>query len=161
MVRHKHRHTNHHAAASLAFKLAPALLGVTHDASATRPATSTTAPPCPSPTRRARGTGRAIALEAVFESRVVVVVSSSVVRSGHTGISRNAATNRTRSGPYRTATRGVPGRSKSGDLRTCLVAFPRCDAAAGRPGGCEHFPCLGHSEMTPPGRALNHLVKRL
>ena len=155
-MRHKHRHTNHHAAASLAFKFAPAPLGVTHDASATRPATSTTAPPCPSPTRRARGTGRAIAREAVFESRVVVVVSSSVVRSGHTGISRNAATNRKRSGPYRTATRGVPERSESGDLRTCLVAFSRCDAAAGRPGGCEHFPCLGHSCMTP-GRANNHL----
>ena len=154
-MRHKHRHTNHHAAASLAFKFAPAPLGVTHDASATRPATSTTAPPCPSPTRRARGTGRAIAREAVFESRVVVVVSSSVVRSGHTGISRNAATNRKRSGPYRTATRGVPERSESGDLRTCLVAFSRCDAAAGRPGGCEHFPCLGHSCMTP-GRATNH-----
>ena len=133
----------------------PAPFGVTHDASATRPATSTTAPPCPSPTRRARGTGRAIAREAVFESRVVVVVSSSVVRSGHTGISRNAATNRKRSGPYRTATRGVPVRSASGDLRTCLVAFSRCDAAAGRPGGCEHFPCLGHSCMTS-GQAINH-----
>ena len=74
---------------------------------------------------------------------------------GHTGMSRNAATNRKRSGPYRTATRGVPERSESGDLRTCLVAFPRCDAAAGRPGGCEHFPCLGHSCMTS-GRATNH-----
>ena len=30
LVRHKHRHTNHHAAASLAFKFAPAPLGVTH-----------------------------------------------------------------------------------------------------------------------------------
>ena len=109
--------------------------------------------------RRARGTGRAIAREAVFESRVVVGVSSSVVRLGHTGISRNAATNRKRSGPYRTATRGVPERSGSGDLRTCLVAFPRCDAAAGRPGGCEHFPCLGHSCMTP-GRAINQRGER-
>ena len=157
LVRHKHRHTNHHAAASLAFKFSPAPLGVTHDASATRPATSTTAPPCPSPTRRARGTGRAIAREAVFESRVVVVVSSSVVRLGHSGISRNAAANRKRSWPCRTATRGVPERSESGDLKTCLVAFPRCDAAAGRPGGCEHFPCLGHSCMIP-GRATNHTL---
>ena len=157
LVRHKHRHTNHHAAASLAFKSPPAPpLDVTHDASATRPATSTTAPPCPSPTRRARGTGRAIAREAVFESRVVVVVSSSVVRLGHTGISRNAATNnRKQSGPYRTATRGVPERSEPWGLRTCLVAFPRCDAAAGRPGGCGRFPCLGHSCMAP-GRAINH-----
>jgi len=154
LVRHKHRHTNHHAAASLAFKFPPAPLGVTHDASATRPATSTTAPPCSSPTRRARGTGRAIAREAVFESRVVVVVSSSVVRSDYTGVSRTAATNRRRSGPYRTATGGVPERSESGDLRTCLVAFSRCDVAAGQPGGCEHFPCLGHSCMTP-GRATN------
>ena len=34
----------------------------------------------------------------------------------------------------------IPERSKSEDLKTCLVAFPCCDAAAGRPGGCEHFP---------------------
>ena len=46
-------------------------------------------------------------------------------------------------------------RSASGDLRTCLVAFSRCDAAAGRPGGCGHFPCLGHSCMTS-GQATNH-----
>ena len=85
LVRHKHRHTNHHAAESLAFKFAPAPLGVTHGASATRRATSTTAPPCHSPTRRARGAGRAIAREAVFESRVGVVASSSVVRLGITG----------------------------------------------------------------------------
>ena len=41
-------------------------------------------------------------------------------------------------------------RSASGDLRTCLVAFSHCDAAAGRPGGCEHFPCLGHFCMYDP-----------
>ena len=42
--------------------------------------------PRPSPTRRARDTGRAIAREAVFESRgVAVVASSSVVRLGITG----------------------------------------------------------------------------
>ena len=105
-------------------------------------------------TTPARGMGRAIAREAVFESRVVVVVSSSVVRSGHKGISRNAATSRKRSGPYRTATRDIPEKSESGDLKTCLVAFSRCDAAADRPGGCEHFTCLAHSCMTP-GRATN------
>ena len=71
-------------------------------------------------------------------------------------LAKNAATNRKRTGPYRTATRGVPVRSASGDLRACLVAFSRrCDAAAGRPGGCEHFPCLGHFCMTP-GHAINH-----
>ena len=36
-----------------------------------------------------------------------------------------------------------------------MVAFSRCDAAAGRPGGCEHFPRLG-STCNTPGRALNH-----
>ena len=154
LVRHKYRHTNHHAAASLSFKFVPAPLGVAHDTNATRPTARITAPPCPSHTRRTRGTGRAGAYEAGFVFRVVVVASSSVVRLGHTGISRNAATNRKRSGPYRTATRGVPVRSASGDLRTCLVAFSRCDAAAGRPGGCEHFPCLGHSCMTS-GQATN------
>ena len=159
LVRHKYRQTKHHAAASLSFKFAPASLGVAHDTNATRPTARTTAPPCSSHTRRTRGTGRAGAYETGFVFRVVVVASSSVVRSGHTGISRNAATNRKRSGPYCTATRGVPERSASGDLRTCLVAFSRCDAAAGRPGGCEHFPCLGHSEMTP-GRALNHKGER-
>ena len=148
LARHKRRHTNRHAAASLAFKFSPAPLGVTHDASATRPATrpatSTTAPPCPSPTRRARGKGRAIAREAVFESRIGVVASSSVVRLDITGTALNATTARKRRGPYRTATRGgVPERSESGDLKTCLVAYSRCDAAAGRPGGCEHFSCLG------------------
>ena len=152
MVRHKYRHTNHHTAASLSFKFVRASLGVAHNTNATRPATSTTAPPCPSSTRRTRGTGRAIAREAVFESRVVVVVSSSVVRLGHSGISRNAATNRKRSGPYRTATRGVPERSESRDLRTCLVAFSRCDAAAGRPGGCETDPELKGRWTAPPAK---------
>ena len=117
--------------------------------------TSTTAPSCPPPTRCAGGPTRAVACEVEYFFRVVVVASSSVVRSGHTGMSRNAATNRKRSGPYRTATRGVPVRSTSGDFRTCLVAFSRCDAAAGRPGGCGHFPCLGHSGMTS-GQATNH-----
>ena len=159
-MRHKYRHTNHHAAASLPFKFVPAPLGATHDTNATRPTTSTTVPPYPPPTRCADGPTPAVACKAEYFFRVVVVASSSVVRLGHTGMSRNAATNRKRSGPCRTATRGVPERSESGDLRTCLVAFPRCDAAAGRPSGCEHFPCLGHSCMTP-GRAINHLEQPL
>ena len=143
LVRHKYRQTKRHAAASLSFKLAPASLGVAHDTNATRPTARTTAPPCSSHTRRTRGTGRAGAYETGFVFRVVVVASSSVVRSGHTGISRNTATNRKRSGPYRTATRGVPVRCTSGDLRTCLVVFSRCDAAAGRPDRREYFSCLG------------------
>ena len=155
LVRHKHRHTNHHAAASLAFKFVPAPLGVTHGASATRSATSTTAPPCPSPTRHERWTGRAVAYEAGFASRVVVVASSSVVRLGSTGISRKAGPTRKRSGPSRIATRGFPERSASGDLRTCLMAFPRCDAAAGRPGGHGQLSCLGRFSTTS-GQASNH-----
>ena len=84
-----------------------------------------------------------------MESWVVVVVSLSVVRLGHTGISRNAATNRKRSGPYHTATRGVPVRSASGIKERVWWLFPvAMHAAAGRPGGCEHFPCFGHSCMT-------------
>ena len=59
LVRHKYKHTNHYAAASLSFKLAPAPLGVAHDTNATRPTARITAPPCPSYTRRTRGTGRA------------------------------------------------------------------------------------------------------
>ena len=35
LVRHKYRHTNHHAAASLSFKFVPAPLGATHDTNAT------------------------------------------------------------------------------------------------------------------------------
>ena len=35
LVRHKYRHTNHHAAASLLFKFVPAPLGATHDTNAT------------------------------------------------------------------------------------------------------------------------------
>ena len=51
LVRHKHRHTNHHAAASLSFKIVPAPLDVAHDTNATRPTARATAPPCPSHTR--------------------------------------------------------------------------------------------------------------
>ena len=85
LVRHKYRHTNHHAAASLPFKFVPAPLGVTHDTNATRPTTSTTAPPCPPPTRCTGGPTRAVACEAEYFFRVVVVASSSVVRLGSTG----------------------------------------------------------------------------
>ena len=35
LVRHKYRHTTHHAAASLSFKFVPAPLGATHDTNAT------------------------------------------------------------------------------------------------------------------------------
>ena len=67
LVRHKYRHTNHHAAASLSFKFVPAPLGVAHDTNATRPTARTTPPPSfPSHTRRTRGTGRAGAYEAGF-----------------------------------------------------------------------------------------------
>ena len=86
LVRHKYRHTKHHAAASLSFKFAPAPLSVAHDTNATRPTARTTAPPCSPHTRCTRGTGRARAYETGFVFRVVVVASSSVVRSGHTVI---------------------------------------------------------------------------
>ena len=90
-----------------------------------------------------------------FESRVVVVVSSSVVRLGSPGTTRIAATARKRSGPFRIATNGDPKRSASGHLKTCLMAIFHCDAAAGRPGEREHFSCLG-STGTTPGQASNH-----
>ena len=79
-----YQHTNLYVGASPSFDSPPAPLGVTHDASATQPATSTTAPPCPSSlTRRTRGTGRAVAYyEAGFVSRFVVVASSPVVCLG-------------------------------------------------------------------------------
>ena len=64
LVRHKYRHTNHHAAAPLPFKFVPAPLGMTHDTNTTRPTASTTAPPCPPPTRCADGPTRAVACEA-------------------------------------------------------------------------------------------------
>ena len=85
LVRHKYRHTNHHAAASLSFKFVSAPLGATHNTNATRPTTSTTAPPCPPPTCCTGGPTRAVACEAEYFFRVVVVASSSVVRSGRSG----------------------------------------------------------------------------
>ena len=68
LVRHKHRHTNHHAAASLPFDFVSVPLGATHDTNATRPATSTTPPPCPPPTRCAGGPARTVACEAEYFS---------------------------------------------------------------------------------------------
>jgi len=85
LVRHKYRHTNHHAAASLPFKFVRASLGVAHHTNATRPTARTTAPPYPPPTRCAGGPTRAVACEAEYFFRVVVVASSSVVRLGSTG----------------------------------------------------------------------------
>ena len=77
---------------------------------------------------------------------------------GNMGISRKAAPTRKRSGPSsRIATRGFPERSVSGGLGTCFVAFPRCDAAAGRPGRYGQFSSLGRFSTTP-GQAPNHLA---
>ena len=61
---------------------ARAPLGVTHHTNERARETSTTAPPCPLPIHSTRGTGRAIANEPDFVSRVVVVVVSSVVCLG-------------------------------------------------------------------------------
>ena len=154
------RFNYHHAAASLPFKFVPAPLGATHDTNATQPTMSTTAPPCPLPTRCAGGSTRAVAREAEYFFRVVVVASSSVVRLGSKGTTRNAATTRKRSGPSRIATDGDPERPGSGHLRTCLVAIFHCDAAAGRPGEHEHFSCLGSSRTTPDW-ALNQILSLL
>ena len=159
LVRHKYRHTNHHAAASLSFKFVPAPLGVAHDTNATRPTARITAPPCPSHTMRTRGTGRAGAYETGFVFRVVVVASSSARPVGCSGITRNTATTRKRSAPPRNATNSDLKCSASGLFRACLVAFFHCDAAAGRPDGREHFYCLGCSS-TALGWALNHLTTK-
>ena len=118
LVRHKHRHTNHHAATSLAFKFAPAPLGVTHDTSATRPATSTTAPPCPSPTRRttrARGgtRNRARGGFRISGRRRRVVVGGALRSYRNKPKCRDKS--KTKRALPRTATRGVPERSESGD----------------------------------------------
>ena len=154
-MRHKYRHTNHHAAASLSFKVVPAApLGVAHDTNATWPTARITAPPCPSHTRCTRGTGRAGTYEAGFVFRVVVVASSSARPVGCSGITRNTATTLKRSASPRNAANSDLKSSASGLFRTCLVAFFHCDAAAGRPGGREHFSCLGCSSTTL-GWALN------
>ena len=83
------RFNYYHAAALLPFNFVPAPLGATHDMNATRPTTSTTPPPYPPPTRCSGGPTRAVACEADFFSRVVVVASSSVVRSGRSGTTPN------------------------------------------------------------------------
>ena len=108
LARHKYRNTNYHAAASLPFKFAPAPLGVAHDTNATRPTARITAPPCPSHTRRTRGTGRADTYEASAVSRVVVVASSSVRPVGCSGITQNSAITRKRGAPSRDATKSDP-----------------------------------------------------
>ena len=143
LVRRKYRHTNHHAAASLSFKFGTAPLGVAHGTNATRPTTRTTAPPCPSHTRRTRGTGRAGVYEAGFVFRVVVVASSSVRPVGCSGITRNTATTGKRSAPPRNATKGDPKSSASGISEHVWWHFFHCESAAGRPGRRGHFSCLG------------------
>ena len=82
LVRPTYQATSHHAAAAACVLNARAPLGVTHHTNERARETSTTAPPCPLPTHSTRGTGRAIANEPGFVSRVVVVVVSSVVCLG-------------------------------------------------------------------------------
>ena len=79
LVRPTYQATSHHAAAAACVLNARAPLGVTHHTNERARETSTTAPPCPLPTRSTRGTGRAITNEPGFVSRVFVVVVSSVV----------------------------------------------------------------------------------
>ena len=83
LVRPTYQATSHHAAAAACLLNARAPLGVTHHTNERARETSTTAPPCPLPTRSTRGTGRAITNEPGFVSRVFVVVVSSVVCLGH------------------------------------------------------------------------------
>ena len=134
LVRHKYRHTNHHAAASLSFKFVPAPLDVAHDTNATRPTARITAPPCPSHTRRTRGTGRAGAYEVGFVFRVVVVASSPARPVGCSGITRNTATTRKRRAPPRNATNNDQKSSASGLFWDVFGGlFPlRCDRRPAR-----------------------------
>ena len=76
-----------------------------------------------------------------FESRVVVVVSSSVVRLGSPGTTPIAATSRKRGARFRVLVMYDLKRTRSPLLRTCLVAFLRDDGTERRPGTCEHFRC--------------------
>ena len=169
LVRHKYRHTNqgpasalrfdyYHAAASLPFKFVPAPLSVTHDTNATRPTASTTAPPCPPPTRCAGGPTGAVACEAEYFFRVVVVVVSSVVRLGGSGTTPNAQTSRISRTRFRALVKYDLKRSPSPLLRTCLVAFVRVDGAERRPETCDHFRWLGSSRTTL-GWATNHSAR--
>ena len=79
LARPTYQATSHHAAAAACVLNARAPLGVTHHTNERARETSTTAPPCPPPTRSTRGTGRATPKEPGFVSRVVVVVVSSAV----------------------------------------------------------------------------------
>ena len=81
-VRPTYQATSHHAVAAACVLNAHAPLGVTHHTNERARETSTTAPPCPLPMHCTRGTGRAIANEPGFVSRVVVIVVSSVVCLG-------------------------------------------------------------------------------
>ena len=91
LVRPTYQATSHHAAAAACLLNARAPLGVTHHTNERARETSTTAPPCPLPTRSTRGTGRAITNEPGFVSRVFVVVVSSVVCLGLLQKSQTAA----------------------------------------------------------------------
>ena len=84
--------------ASLPFKCSPAPLGATHDTNATRLATSTTAPPCPPPTRCAGGPTRTVACEAgyFFSGR-----RRRVVVGGAFGYKQNQTRNRRQSTQHR------------------------------------------------------------
>ena len=148
MVRPTYQGTSHHATAAACALFAPAPLGVTHHTSKRARAKSTTAPSCPLHTHSTRGTGRAIADEATSVPRVVAVVASSVVCLCTPGSTRNAATQTTSGSRNRYATKIDLKRPVSALFRTCFVAFFHCDEAAGRPGGREHFPCLGASQST-------------
>ena len=82
LVRPTYQATSHHAAAAVCVINARAPLGMTHHTNERARETTTTAQPCPLPTHYTRGTGRAIANEPGFVSRVVVVIVSSVVCLG-------------------------------------------------------------------------------
>ena len=82
LLRPTYQATSHHAAAAACVFNARAPLGVTHHTNERARETSTTAPPCPLPTRFTCGTGRTIADKPGFVSRVVVVVVSLVVCLG-------------------------------------------------------------------------------
>ena len=94
LVRPTYHATSYNATAAACFLNARAPLGVTHHTNERARETSTTTPPCPLPTHSTRGTGRAIANEPGFVSRVVgvvVVVVSSVVCLGLLQKSQTAA----------------------------------------------------------------------
>ena len=91
LVRPTYQATSHHAAATACVSNARAPLGVTHHTNERARETSTTALPCPLPTNFTRGTGRVIANEPGFVSRVLVVVVSSVVCLGLLQKSQTAA----------------------------------------------------------------------